>query len=68
MELPGSAAYMLSPSRSDGPLRIEEWFEERKNTIKAWPLMGFSEFLSSHNKVVFAIFKAGGSSGLRSTE
>ena len=46
MELPGSAAYMLSPSRSDGPLRIEEWFEERKNTIKAWPLIGFSEFLS----------------------
>ena len=46
IELPGSATYMLSPSRSNGPLKIEEWFEERKNTIKAWPLMGFSEFLS----------------------
>ena len=46
MELPGSATYMLSPSRSDGPLKIEEWLEERKNSIKAWPLMGFSEFLS----------------------
>ena len=46
MELPGSAAYMLSPSRTDGPPKIEEWFEERKNQIKSWPLMSFSEFLS----------------------
>ena len=46
MELPGSSAYMFSPSRVDGPLKIEDWFEERKNTIKAWPLMNFSEFLS----------------------
>ena len=46
MELPGSAAYMLSAARTEGPLRFEDWCEERKNTIKAWPLMGFSEFLS----------------------
>ena len=46
MELPGSSTYMLSSARTGGPLKIEEWFEERKNSIKAWPLMSFSEFLS----------------------
>ena len=46
IELPGSATYMLSPARPDGPIKIEDWFEERKNVIRAWPLMSFSEFLS----------------------
>ena len=46
IELPGSATYRLSPARPDGPIKIEDWFEERKNVIRAWPLISFSEFLS----------------------
>ena len=75
MELPGPSTYMLSSSsaRTGGPLKIEDWFEERKNSIKAWPLMSFSEFLLSFCRHAIRLCskssnKAGSSSELCSFE
>jgi hypothetical protein len=44
--LPGSATYMLSEKGSFGKPGLEDWLEERQSTMRAWPLMDFSTFLS----------------------
>ena len=46
VSLPGSPQYLVSGKRSNFAWKIDDWVEEKKRSIKAWPLMGFSEFMS----------------------
>ena len=52
INLPGSAQYLVSAKRDSTSWKLEDWVQERKQTIKAWPLMGFSDFMSFCRKAI----------------
>ena len=52
IQLPGSLSYRIDTGRVDSMPRYEDWHKEKTDSIKAWPLMQYSQLMPFYAQAI----------------
>ena len=68
IQLPGSLSYRIDTNRTDSMPRYEDWHKEKTNSIKAWPLMTYSQLMPFFSQAIRLCKEQGSTTALASVE